>query len=63
MWLLVRKSGFALGTKCAGTGRTCGPILADVIEFACDARTKTATVSASARRAALSLECRRAPVP
>jgi len=63
MWLLGRRSGFALGARCAGTGRACGTILVDLIEFACVARTKTATVSASATRAPLSLERRRAPVP
>jgi hypothetical protein len=63
MCVLVRRSGLAVRAVCAGTGRTCGPILVDLIEFACVARTKTATVSASATRAALSLERRRAPVP
>jgi hypothetical protein len=63
MWLIVPRSRLTLGARCAGAGRTCGPIPADRIEFACVAMTKTATMSASATRAALSLERRRAPVP
>jgi hypothetical protein len=34
MWLLVRRSGFALGARCAGTGRTCEPVLVDEIDLA-----------------------------
>jgi hypothetical protein len=62
VWLLARRSGLVPRAVWAGTRGTCGPILVELIEFACAARTRTAAVSASAARAAASLERLRAPV-